>query len=78
MSLINLYVDVVAVFNYASGAHNVVAVNKAGYSSCRTPRGAKVYNKGGDRIKLVKGQNYFICNFPGHCESGMKIAVSAM
>ncbi|XP_009765796.1 basic blue protein [Nicotiana tabacum] len=64
-------------FNYQSGAHNVVAVNKYGYNKCRTPRGSKVYTKGGDKIKLVKGQNYFICNFPGHCESGMKISVFA-
>ncbi|XP_016453626.1 basic blue protein-like [Nicotiana tabacum] len=68
--------DILA-FNYLSGAHNVVAVNKDGYSNCRTPRGAKVYTKGGDKIKIVKGQNYFICNFAGHCESGMKISVFA-
>ncbi|KAM3377642.1 basic blue protein [Capsicum galapagoense] len=69
--------DILA-FNYPSGAHNVVAVNKDGYNKCSTPRGAKVYTKGGDRVKLVKGQNYFICNFAGHCESGMKISVFAM
>ncbi|OIT35448.1 PREDICTED: basic blue protein [Nicotiana attenuata] len=68
--------DILA-FNYPSGAHNVVAVNKDGYNNCRTPRGSKVYTKGGDKIKLVKGQNYFICNFVGHCESGMKISVFA-
>ncbi|KAI4296268.1 hypothetical protein L6164_036241 [Bauhinia variegata] len=65
------------VFNYAPGAHNVVAVNKAGYNSCKTPRGAKVFKSGKDQIKLARGQNYFICNFPGHCESAMKIAVNA-
>ncbi|KAL4353453.1 hypothetical protein GQ457_06G001680 [Hibiscus cannabinus] len=65
------------VFNYNPSAHNVVAVNKAGYSSCSTPRGTKVYRSGKDQIKLAKGQNYFICNFVGHCQSGMKIAVTA-
>ncbi|KAH0727138.1 hypothetical protein KY284_003003 [Solanum tuberosum] len=65
-------------FNYPNGAHNVVAVNKDGYNKCSTPRGAKVYSKGGDKVKLVKGQNYFICNYAGHCESGMKISVFAM
>ncbi|KAF4348334.1 hypothetical protein CsatB_015147 [Cannabis sativa] len=65
------------VFNYGQGAHNVVAVNRAGYQSCRTPKGSKVFTSGRDQIKLVKGQNYFICNFPQHCESGMKIAVTA-
>ncbi|XP_057751873.1 basic blue protein [Arachis stenosperma] len=65
------------VFSYNPRAHNVVAVNRGGYDSCRTPRGAKVYRSGKDQIRLVRGQNYFICNFPGHCESGMKIAVNA-
>ncbi|CAI9769247.1 unnamed protein product [Fraxinus pennsylvanica] len=66
------------VFNYKSGIHNVVAVNKGGYQGCTTPRGAKVYKTGKDQIKLVKGQNFFICNLPGHCQSGMKIAITAM
>ncbi|XP_012071362.1 basic blue protein [Jatropha curcas] len=68
----------VLVFNYAQAAHNVVAVNKAGYTSCNPPKGAKTYTSGKDRIKLVKGQNFFICSFPGHCQGGMKIAVTAM
>lgn len=55
----------------------MVAVNRGGYSSCTTPAGAKVYKSGQDQIQLVKGQNFFICNVAGHCESGMKIAVSA-
>ncbi|KAK4747348.1 hypothetical protein SAY87_026385 [Trapa incisa] len=69
--------DDVLVFNYSPGAHNVVAVNRAGYLSCRAPGGSKVYSSGKDRVKLVKGQNYFICSFPGHCEGGMKIAINA-
>ncbi|XVF45737.1 hypothetical protein PTKIN_Ptkin02bG0230400 [Pterospermum kingtungense] len=67
----------ILVFNYNPSIHNVVAVNRAGYSSCSTPRGAKVYQSGKDRIKLAKGQNFFICNFPGHCQAGMKIAATA-
>ncbi|XP_061365808.1 basic blue protein-like [Gastrolobium bilobum] len=66
------------VFNYSPGTHNVVAVDKAGYNTCNTPKGARVYNSGSDQIKLVKGQNYFICNFAGHCESGTKIAINAV
>ncbi|OWM84924.1 hypothetical protein CDL15_Pgr027711 [Punica granatum] len=67
----------ILVFNYNPTRHNVVAVPKGSYDSCKTPRGAKVYQTGNDKIKLVRGQNYFICNFPGHCESGMKIAITA-
>ncbi|XP_004290576.1 PREDICTED: basic blue protein [Fragaria vesca subsp. vesca] len=68
----------VLIFNYDSTLHNVVAVGRGGYSSCTTPRGAKVLTSGNDRVKLAKGQNYFICNFPGHCESGMKVAINAV
>ncbi|KAL8536055.1 hypothetical protein ACS0TY_011621 [Phlomoides rotata] len=64
-------------FNYGPGAHNVVAVNSAGYRGCSTPRGSKVVQTGKDQIRLVKGPNFFICNFPSHCESGMKIAITA-
>lgn len=73
----NLFLYVCAVFNYSPGAHNVVAVNKAAYDKCSTPRGAKVFRSGKDQIRLARGQNYFICNYNGHCQSGMKIAVTA-
>ncbi|XP_058108115.1 basic blue protein [Magnolia sinica] len=67
----------VLVFKYDSTSHNVVSVNSNGYNGCTTPRGAKVYKTGNDRITLAKGQNFFICNFVGHCQGGMKIAVTA-
>ncbi|KAJ8754820.1 hypothetical protein K2173_015332 [Erythroxylum novogranatense] len=67
----------VLVFNYSANSHNVVVVNKAGYDSCNTPPGSKIYTSGKDQITLAKGQNYFICNFPGHCEANMKIAINA-
>ncbi|EEF42037.1 basic blue protein [Ricinus communis] len=65
------------VFNYDSTVHNVVAVNKGSYTSCSAPAGAKVYTSGRDQIKLAKGQNFFICGISGHCQSGMKIAITA-
>ncbi|KQK13600.1 basic blue protein [Brachypodium distachyon] len=64
-------------FKYGRGAHNVVAVNAAGYKSCSAPRGAKVYSSGNDSVKLSRGTNYFICSIPGHCGAGMKMAVTA-
>ncbi|KAL5217558.1 hypothetical protein ABZP36_018242 [Zizania latifolia] len=67
----------VLVFKYSPAAHNVVAVNAAGYRSCSAPRGATTYKSGNDRVTLARGTNYFICTFPGHCQSGMKIAVTA-
>ncbi|KAM0886529.1 hypothetical protein ACQ4PT_029632 [Festuca glaucescens] len=66
------------VFKYDATAHDVVAVSAAGYKACTKPaRGAKVYKSGADRVTLARGTNYFICSVPGHCQSGMKIAVTA-
>ncbi|GFY89334.1 hypothetical protein Acr_06g0012740 [Actinidia rufa] len=64
-------------FDYVKGTHNVVVVNMAGYDSCKAPSNAIVYSSGKDQIKLVKGKNFFICTYQGHCESAMKIAVTA-
>lgn len=66
-----------SVFNYSPGAHNVVAVSSAGYNKCYAGPGSKSYTSGKDQIALKKGTNYFICSFAGHCQAGMKIAVSA-
>ncbi|KAG2261603.1 hypothetical protein Bca4012_013685 [Brassica carinata] len=68
----------VLVFNYNPSIHNVVVVDSGGYKNCKTPAGATTYTSGKDRITLSKGQNFFICNFPGHCEGNMKIAVTAV
>ncbi|XP_073127992.1 basic blue protein-like [Henckelia pumila] len=65
------------VFNYNPSFHNVVKVSGGGYNGCTTPSGSKVYQSGKDRITLAKGENYFICSIPGHCEAMMKIAVNA-
>ncbi|KAF7128151.1 hypothetical protein RHSIM_Rhsim11G0130800 [Rhododendron simsii] len=67
----------ILVFNYAAKQHNVVVVNKAGYRSCNAPANAKGYWTGNDHVKLVKGRNFFICSFPGHCKAGMRIVVTA-
>lgn len=65
-------------FNYDSTTHNVVAVDKSGYNNCKTPGGAKVFSSGNDQIRLSRGQNYFICSYPGHCQSGMKVSIYAV
>ncbi|CAN6875879.1 hypothetical protein Bca4012_078421 [Brassica carinata] len=68
----------VLVFNYNPSFHNVVVVDSGGYNNCKTPAGATTYTSGKDHLTLSKGQNFFICNFPGHCEGNMKIAVTAV
>ncbi|KAG6710708.1 hypothetical protein I3842_05G015600, partial [Carya illinoinensis] len=68
----------VLVFNYNPERHNVGVVDKQGYDACKASEGATIFQSGSDQVTLVKGQNYFIRNFPGHCESKMKIAVNAL
>ncbi|CAL5033027.1 unnamed protein product [Urochloa decumbens] len=68
----------VLLFNYKHGAHNVVQVNTvAQYSMCEVPRNATVWSSGNDRITLARGMSFYICGIPGHCQKGMKIAVTA-
>jgi hypothetical protein len=70
------WVDVLTVFNYSPGAHNVVAVGVGGYNGCTTG-GSTPLTSGSDKITLKKGANYFICGVTGHCAAGMKLAVTA-
>ncbi|KAJ1697296.1 hypothetical protein LUZ63_005808 [Rhynchospora breviuscula] len=67
----------VLVFKYNPSVHDVVPVNGAAYKGCRAPGGAKAYKSGNDRITLARGRNFFICSNAGHCQSGMKVAVTA-
>ncbi|XP_051146529.1 basic blue protein-like [Andrographis paniculata] len=68
----------ILVFSYSPLAHNVVQVDRRGYNGCAAPSGARILRTGKDQIKLAKGQNFFICLIPGHCQAGMKIAVNAL
>ncbi|CAN6275416.1 unnamed protein product [Urochloa humidicola] len=68
----------VLLFSYRHGAHNVVQVNTvAQYSMCEVPRNATVWNSGNDRVTLARGMSFFVCGVSGHCQKGMKIAVTA-
>ncbi|XP_058191827.1 basic blue protein-like [Rhododendron vialii] len=67
------------VFKYDAEQYDVVVVTQAQYRTCNAPPNATAYHTGNDRIKLVKGHHFFMCNiFPGHCKAGMRIAVKAM
>ncbi|XP_042476274.1 basic blue protein-like [Macadamia integrifolia] len=67
----------ILVFKYLPTAHNVVKVNYYGYKTCSVPKRSYITRTGNDHIKLRKGNNFFICNLPGHCVNAMKIAVFA-
>ncbi|XP_042519130.1 basic blue protein-like [Macadamia integrifolia] len=67
----------ILVFKYLPTAHNVVKVNHYGYKTCSVPKGSFITRTGNDHIKLRKGNNFFLCNLPGHCINAMKIVVYA-
>nr|DAD18364.1 TPA_asm: hypothetical protein HUJ06_019827 [Nelumbo nucifera] len=64
-----------AAFSY-SGLHGVDQVTKTNYDSC-TAKALKSYNSGSDKVTLDQaGDWYFICPTTGHCDSGMKLAIT--
>uniref|UniRef100_A0A0E0KJZ9 Phytocyanin domain-containing protein n=1 Tax=Oryza punctata TaxID=4537 RepID=A0A0E0KJZ9_ORYPU len=65
-------------FLYAEGAHNVVVVEDEGsFAACVAPENAPTLSSGDDTVALNQaGRWLFICGFDGHCQSGMKLAVT--
>ena len=69
--------DYCAVFNYMSKAHSVTEVSKSGYDTCSGTNPMSDDESGSTVITLqTPGTHYFICNVPGHCAEGMKLAVA--
>ncbi|KAE8781092.1 Chemocyanin [Hordeum vulgare] len=68
----------VLVFKYNPSMHNVVQVGEADYNSCTVSGPSRAYTSGNDHIQLARGgKAFFLCSVPGHCQKGMKIAVTA-
>ena len=66
-----------AVFNYASKAHTVTEVSQGGYTSCSGSNALGNDDSGSTTVTLATaGTHYYICNIPGHCAGGMKLAVT--
>ncbi|KAL9446869.1 hypothetical protein AB3S75_014524 [Citrus x aurantiifolia] len=64
------------VFNYGSG-HTVDEVSGSDYNSCTVGNAITSDSSGATTITLkTAGTHYFICGVPGHCGSGMKLAVT--
>jgi hypothetical protein len=69
--------DYCAVFSYISKAHSVTEVSKSGYDTCSGTNPLSDDESGSTVITLqTPGTHYFICNVPGHCANGMKLAVA--
>ena len=66
-----------AVFNYQARAHTVTEVSQTNFDSCNGNSPLSNDNGGSTTIRLSSpGMHYFICTIPGHCSSGMKLAVN--
>ncbi|KAI7727727.1 hypothetical protein M8C21_006097 [Ambrosia artemisiifolia] len=61
-------------FYYPKGKHNVVRVTKVQYDGCFISKRDRVYTSGNDYLTVMRGANYFICAFLGHCPS-MRIEI---
>nr|CAB3447408.1 unnamed protein product [Digitaria exilis] len=52
-------------------------VSSADYSACSSSNSLQSYSDQNTKIALTApGTRYFICGTPGHCSSGMKLAVT--
>ncbi|KAG9132752.1 hypothetical protein Leryth_014029 [Lithospermum erythrorhizon] len=64
------------VFNYGS-SHSVSEVTASDYNSCSSSNALTTDSSGATTIALkTTGKHYFVCGVPGHCDGGMKLAVT--
>lgn len=63
-------------FNYVSG-HTADEVSASDYKGCSAGNSITTDSSGKTTIDLKKeGTHYFICGVSGHCDGGMKLAVT--
>eukprot|EP00249_Psilotum_nudum_P006190 c19525_g1_i1 orf=453-1265(+) len=65
-------------FPYVQASHSVIQVSSSNYELCSTANPiSNDQGAGNTQITLSKsGSYYFICGVEGHCQGGMKLAVS--
>ena len=67
----------IAVFSYPSAEHTVTEVGKNDYFACAGGGALRNDRSGSTNVTLTgPGTRYFICNIPGHCTIGMRLAVA--
>jgi hypothetical protein len=67
----------IAVFSYPSAEHTVTEVGKNDYFACAGGGALRNDRSGSTNVTLTgPGTRYFICNIPGHCTIGMRLAVT--
>ncbi|KAF9681275.1 hypothetical protein SADUNF_Sadunf06G0208800 [Salix dunnii] len=72
----NFHIGDTLVFNYNNQFHNVKQVTQQGFESCNASSPIATYTNGYDTVAIEKpGHLYFICGYPGHCQTGQKIDI---
>ncbi|KAL0848482.1 hypothetical protein Bca101_021729 [Brassica carinata] len=60
-------------------SHSVDVVTKAGFDACDSSGASQSFSGGDTKIDLTRvGTMHFICPTPGHCQGGMKLAVTVL
>ncbi|MCE3051102.1 hypothetical protein HAX54_048913 [Datura stramonium] len=69
----------ILVFEYDRTQNNVLRVSLPDYRSCNAANPIAAYSSGNDSITIKgPGHYYYICGFPGHCQTGQKINVRVL
>ncbi|XP_027918392.1 mavicyanin-like isoform X2 [Vigna unguiculata] len=64
------------VFNFRTGAHNVVTLSQKHYESCNVTDIMELFDMSPAKITLNRaGDFYFACAFPSHCSLGQKLSI---
>lgn len=69
--------NILAVFNYSPGKHDVLRVGGAAFGSCNKTSEIQPLTTGKDVIDLATaGRKWYICTVGDHCTKGMKLLIT--
>lgn len=72
-----LLLNICAVFNFTTGAHDVAQVTLASFDGCNTTSPISLTRNGPANVTLTTaGEHYYICTFARHCNLGQKLAIN--
>ncbi|XP_061350666.1 stellacyanin-like [Gastrolobium bilobum] len=74
---ITFRINDILVFNFNTGAHNVITLSKKDFENCNVNGNIETFASGPARITLNRaGEYYFACGFPSHCSLGQKLNIN--
>ncbi|XP_015087511.1 mavicyanin-like [Solanum pennellii] len=69
-------IDDILVFVYDKTQNNVLRVSLSDFHNCNAANPIRSYSSGNDSITIMgPGHYYYICGFPGHCQTGQKVDI---